>query len=1129
MLAIKGSVASIHEALGLKNFEVACINGELETVLSGTVLEMDSFAEKLTLHGFQCKKLKVPYAFHSSQVDGILESFEEVANAVTFHAPEVPVISPILRKVVSGHGVFSPNYLRNHARNTVDFLGSLTVAVKEHVIDVKTTWVEIGAHPVCSAMIKSVLSTSTLVVPSLRRDQDPWKAIANSLCALYSSGVPLDWSAYHHEYTPSLEIIDFPTYAFDNKVYWIDYVNDWTLTKGDPPMSVPPFEKPTISTTSIHKIISEQIQGNVATVVAESNFAEPLLHRVVTGHLMNGSGLCPSSLYADMALTLANHAYKLLQPEAKTIDMNVGDMTCPASLFLNNVSKPENQLVQVEANVDLALNQAKVVISSAANNGKTRTVHARCTVDFEDASRWLAEWERHAFLIQSRIDMLEQKMNEGKAHLILRGMAYKLFSSLVEYGDRFRGMKEVILDSANLEATAQIDFQAGPQDGNFFTSPYFIDSIGHLSGFIMNANDGVDSKTQVYISHGWESMRFAKPLEAGKKYRTWVKMQPAAGKTVAGDVYLFDEGKSLVGVIGGLRFQCIPRKLFSTFLPAPKPSSEATPRQKTQTRAPLTPKKHVETRQQVPVAVKEVRFNEPSTAGLTAKALNIIATELGVELSELVDNINFTDFGVDSLMSLAISGRFREELDLEVHSSLFIDFPSIGDLKGFLARNDADTASEGSADEYESLDDINGTPDTSLSASPRGNSRRASAGTSPQSEADEHQIMAIIRSTIAQEMEIDLEEIADTTDLSTIGMDSLMSLTILGVLREKTALPIEPNLFIDNPTLDDVRRALDLDPKPALRHTQDLPKALQKLTDATPSHPLATSVLLQGNPRVATRNLFLVPDGSGSATSYVLIPSISPSTLCVYGLNCPYMKDPTSYTCGIEGVSAMYIKEVLRRQPEGPYLLGGWSAGGVVAYEMSRQLAEMGRANPGKNYSVERLILIDAPCPLRLEPLPSRLHHFLNSIGLLGTGNPSDIPDWLLPHFEYSIKNLTAYKPEPMNNTNFEGTPKKTLFVWARDGVCKYPDDPRPPPQADDPKSMNWLLNNRTDFGYNGWDQLLDPQKCTCVSVPGNHFTMMRMPIVSISHFTPLNKVLVFFLYFCISLTPPLPLPIFPF
>lgn len=379
-------MAFISEALDLKSFEVACINGELGTVLSGTVLEMDSFAEKLNLHGFQCKKLKVPYAFHSSQVDGILEYLEEIANAVTFHAPEVPVISPILSEIVSGHSVFSPNYLRKHARNTVNFLGSLTVAVMEHVIDKKTAWVEIGAHPVCSGMIKSVLSTPALVVPTLRRDQDPWKAVANSLCALYSAGVPLDWSAHHHEYTPSLELVDLTTYAFDSKVYWIDYVNDWTLTKGISSMPALPIEKPTISTISIQKVIREQIQGNVATVVAESSFAEPLLHGVVTGHLMNGKGLCPSSLYADMALKLAKYTYKLLQPEAKTIDMNVGGMTCPTPLFLNNILKPENQLVQVEANVDLALHQAEVAISSTANNSKTRTVHAKCTVDFEDAS-----------------------------------------------------------------------------------------------------------------------------------------------------------------------------------------------------------------------------------------------------------------------------------------------------------------------------------------------------------------------------------------------------------------------------------------------------------------------------------------------------------------------------------------------------------------------------------------------------------------------------------------------------------------------------------------------------------------------------------------------------------------------
>jgi len=167
-----------------------------------------------------------------------------------------------------------------------------------------------------------------------------------------------------------------------------------------------------------------------------------------------------------------------------------------------------------------------------------------------------------------------------------------------------------------------------------------------------------------------------------------------------------------------------------------------------------------------------------------------------------------------------------------------------------------------------------------------------------------------------------------------------------------------------------------------------------------------------------------------------------------------------------------------------------------VAYEVTRQLAELEKTNPNKNWFVEKLILIDSPCPIRLEPLPARLHHFFDEIGLLGTGT-GKTPNWLLPHFEYSIKALTAYRPELKSTHDFKAPP--TLLIWATEGVCGKPGDPRPPPQADDPKSMKWLLDNRTDFGDNGWGKLLGPENCKMVTVVGNHFTMMKPPVVRYS------------------------------
>ncbi|MEW6731714.1 MAG: amino acid adenylation domain-containing protein, partial [Acidobacteriota bacterium] len=44
----------------------------------------------------------------------------------------------------------------------------------------------------------------------------------------------------------------------------------------------------------------------------------------------------------------------------------------------------------------------------------------------------------------------------------------------------------------------------------------------------------------------------------------------------------------------------------------------------------------------------------------------------------------------------------------------------------------------------------------------------------------------------------------------------------------------------------------------------------------------------------------------------------------------------------IEDMAAHYIEAIKKFQPKGPYLLGGWSAGGVIAFEMAQQLHRSG-------------------------------------------------------------------------------------------------------------------------------------------------------------------------------------------
>jgi thioesterase domain-containing protein/acyl carrier protein len=65
----------------------------------------------------------------------------------------------------------------------------------------------------------------------------------------------------------------------------------------------------------------------------------------------------------------------------------------------------------------------------------------------------------------------------------------------------------------------------------------------------------------------------------------------------------------------------------------------------------------------------------------------------------------------------------------------------------------------------------------------------------------------------------------------------------------------------------------------------------------------------------------------------------------------------------IEDMAALYVEEIRRRQPVGPYCIGGYSFGGVVALEMARLL---GAGN------IAQLIMIDAFAHPRTWPLKSR-------------------------------------------------------------------------------------------------------------------------------------------------------------
>lgn len=103
--------------------------------------------------------------------------------------------------------------------------------------------------------------------------------------------------------------------------------------------------------------------------------------------------------------------------------------------------------------------------------------------------------------------------------------------------------------------------------------------------------------------------------------------------------------------------------------------------------------------------------------------------------------------------------------------------------------------------------------------------------------------------------------------------------------------------------------------------------------------------------------VFIQPGGSrlpfycvhalgGNVLSYKDLARRLGSDLPVYGLQAQGLNGKQPPHRRVEDMAAHYVRAIRQLQPEGPYLLGGLSFGGTVAFEMARQLHAAGQSVP---------------------------------------------------------------------------------------------------------------------------------------------------------------------------------------
>ena len=98
---------------------------------------------------------------------------------------------------------------------------------------------------------------------------------------------------------------------------------------------------------------------------------------------------------------------------------------------------------------------------------------------------------------------------------------------------------------------------------------------------------------------------------------------------------------------------------------------------------------------------------------------------------------------------------------------------------------------------------------------------------------------------------------------------------------------------------------------------------------------------------------FCVHPSTGNIDCYLDLSRQLEPTQAIYGIQTPERLASASEPLPeIPEIAANYLKEIRSVQPQGPYFLGGWSMGGVIAFEVAQQLRSLGQ-------DVASLVLLD--------------------------------------------------------------------------------------------------------------------------------------------------------------------------
>ena len=248
-----------------------------------------------------------------------------------------------------------------------------------------------------------------------------------------------------------------------------------------------------------------------------------------------------------------------------------------------------------------------------------------------------------------------------------------------------------------------------------------------------------------------------------------------------------------------------------------------------------------------------------------------------------------------------------------------------------------------------------------------------------------------------------------------LGGHSLIAVRLFGMIKKAYQVEFPISVLFEAPTIRKCAAMIQdrIGPQDSAADAPAKPKAQRRrYTHIVPMHEG------EGGPKTP---FFLVAGMFGNVLNLRHLAHLLGTDRPFYGLQARGLYgDDLPHTDLVEAARD-YIKELRSVQPHGPYLLGGFSGGGITAFEMAQQLEAEGE-------KVNLLVMLDTPLPQR-RPL-TRRDRLLIQWAQLRDGGPAYLGRWFINRIKWEIAKRRPRTIEP-EQSGFQDAAIEAAFYQA--------------------------------------------------------------------------------------------------